>query len=114
MARYKVAIIGSTGRGDYGHGLDAVWQKFEDCEVVSVADQDSVGCRKLSVELARLDLMPNTVRCSTKNVQTLSPFVRWTDQHRDMVLACAEFGCHIYMEKPFAERWGGGRDHSGL
>ena len=25
---------------------------------------------------------------------------RWLDQHKDMVLAAAERGCHIYMEKP--------------
>ena len=34
MAKYKVAVIGSTGRGDYGHGLDSVWKDFPDCEVV--------------------------------------------------------------------------------
>jgi predicted dehydrogenase len=26
---------------------------------------------------------------------------RWLDQHRDMVVAAAEHGCHVYMEKPF-------------
>jgi predicted dehydrogenase len=26
---------------------------------------------------------------------------RWIDQHRDMAVAAAEHGCHIYMEKPF-------------
>jgi predicted dehydrogenase len=26
---------------------------------------------------------------------------RWIDQHHDMLLAAAEAGCHIYMEKPF-------------
>ena len=31
---------------------------------------------------------------------------RWTDQHRDMVLACAESGCHMYMEKPFCRTLG--------
>ena len=46
MAKYKIAIIGSTGRGDYGHGLDAIWQKFDDCEVVAVADQDAAGLQK--------------------------------------------------------------------
>jgi len=24
-ARYRVAVIGRTGRGNYGHGLDIVW-----------------------------------------------------------------------------------------
>ncbi len=38
MAKYKVAIIGSTGRGDYGHGIDSPWKDLPDCEVVAVAD----------------------------------------------------------------------------
>jgi hypothetical protein len=30
MARnYNVAVIGHTGRGDYGHGLDVVWQALD-------------------------------------------------------------------------------------
>ena len=40
MAEFRVAILGSTGRGDYGHGLDSIWQKFSNCEVVAVADPD--------------------------------------------------------------------------
>jgi predicted dehydrogenase len=31
---------------------------------------------------------------------------RWVDQHREMALACAEHGCHIYMEKPFCRTLG--------
>ena len=26
---------------------------------------------------------------------------RWVDQHHDMLIAAAEAGCHVYMEKPF-------------
>ena len=26
---------------------------------------------------------------------------RWIDQHHDMIVAAAQAGCHIYMEKPF-------------
>jgi predicted dehydrogenase len=26
---------------------------------------------------------------------------RWLDQHHDMLIAAAEAGCHVYMEKPF-------------
>ena len=40
MAKTKVAIIGHTGRGNYGHGLDAVWKQFDDIEIVAVADPE--------------------------------------------------------------------------
>ena len=36
--RLRVAVIGHTGRGDYGHGLDTVWLRLDDTEVVAVAD----------------------------------------------------------------------------
>jgi predicted dehydrogenase len=26
---------------------------------------------------------------------------RWIDRHHEMLLACAEHGCHVYVEKPF-------------
>ena len=43
MAKYRVAIIGSTGRGNYGHGLDGPWQHLDSCEVVAVADEHEGG-----------------------------------------------------------------------
>jgi len=107
VAKYRVAIIGSTGRGDYGHGLDAVWNSMEQCEVVAVADQDETG---------RLKAMPRTgaargyadyremLEKEKPHIVAVCP--RWVDQHRDMALACAEHGCHIYMEKPFCRTLG--------
>ena len=39
MARkYRVGVIGHTGRGNYGHGLDTVWGHLPGCELVAVAD----------------------------------------------------------------------------
>src|SRR6266545_1497295 len=38
--KYRVAVIGHTGRGNYGHGVDSVWNAFSQMEVVSVADPD--------------------------------------------------------------------------
>ena len=39
MAKYRVAVIGHTGRGNYGHGIDLVWEKMANrCELVGVAD----------------------------------------------------------------------------
>ncbi len=36
--KYRVGIIGHTGRGNYGHGLDRVWEEVERAEVIAVAD----------------------------------------------------------------------------
>jgi len=40
---YRVGVIGRTGRGDYGHGLDAVWRDVPGTQVVAVADDDKLG-----------------------------------------------------------------------
>src|SRR6187401_794047 len=42
-AKYRVAVIGHTGKGNYGHGIDTVWLKDERCEIVGVADPDEAG-----------------------------------------------------------------------
>ena len=41
--RYRVAVIGHTGHGNYGHGLDRVWLEVPDTEIVAVADADQNG-----------------------------------------------------------------------
>ena len=38
MPKYRVAVIGRTGKGAYGHGLDTVWLKCDKAEFVAVAD----------------------------------------------------------------------------
>ena len=43
MPTYRVAVIGSTNRGNYGHGLDEVWLAIPGAQVVAVADDDKAG-----------------------------------------------------------------------
>ncbi len=99
---FRVGIIGRTGRGDYGHGIDTVWSDVPGVEVVAVADDDRAGLAKAAARLqgtrafadyrAMLDEMK-------PDIVAIAP--RWVDQHRDMIVAAAERGIHIYMEKPF-------------
>ncbi len=102
MARYRVAVIGQTGRGDYGHGLDVVWKSLDSCQIVAVADADPKGLdntlRRLGVERGFADYrqMLDSVQ---PDLVAVAP--RWIDQHRDMVVAAAERGAHVFMEKPF-------------
>jgi len=103
-AKYRAAVIGRTGRGDYGHGLDVVWTGIERAEVVAVADPDPQG---LAAAAKRLKA-PRTYAdyrqmLEKERPQIVSVAPRWLDCHRDMVMACAEFGCHVFLEKPMCQ-----------
>src|SRR5262245_43974032 len=104
MNKYRVAVIGRTGKGNYGHGLDTVWLKCERAEVVAVADEDETGraaaAKRLGAKNAYADLR---VMLEKEKPQIVSVADRWPDCHRDMVVACAEFGANVFLEKPAAQ-----------
>ncbi|HUT45557.1 MAG TPA: Gfo/Idh/MocA family oxidoreductase [Sedimentisphaerales bacterium] len=103
-ARYKVAVIGRTGRGNYGHGLDVVWNDIEQAEVVAVADPDPEGRAAAAKRLKAPKSYADYRRMlETERPQIVSVAPRWLDCHHDMVLACAEFGCHVFLEKPMCQ-----------
>ena len=101
--KIRVAVIGHTGRGNYGHGLDTMWLKLSEVEIVAVADADAKGLEaakaKLSVTRGFADYQQMLTEMKPEIV-AIGP--RHLDQHRDMVLACVAAGVRgIYMEKPF-------------
>lgn len=100
---YRVAVIGHTGRGNYGHGLDTVWRAVPRTEVVAVADANEAGraaaVKRLSVPREYEDYR-EMLRQEKPDIVAVAP--RWMDQRVEMVTAAAEAGAHIYMEKPFA------------
>jgi predicted dehydrogenase len=103
-AKYRVGIIGHTGRGNYGHGIDTVWAQFKDvCEVVAVADADDAGraeaAKRTGASKAYADYR-QMLDESKPQIVAIGP--RWLGEHRDIVLAAAERGCHMYMEKPLS------------
>ena len=99
--KYRVCVIGRTGRGNYGHGLDTVWAEFPNTEVVAVADDDKVGLAAAGKRLKTERLFADYRQMLDEmkpNIVAICP--RWLDQHRDMVVEVAQRGIHIYMEKP--------------
>src|SRR5262245_44872861 len=98
---YRVGISGRTGRGDYGHGLDTVWAAIPNVEVVGVSDEDEQGlgeaAKRTNASRAYGDYRQMLDK-ETPDIVAVAP--RWLDAHRDMVIAAAERGCHIFMEKP--------------
>ena len=103
-SRYKVAVIGRTGRGNYGHGLDVVWNDIDRAHVVAVADENAKGRAAAAKRLNASKTYADYRRMLEKerpHIVSVAP--RWLDCHRDMVLACAEYGCHIFLEKPICQ-----------
>ena len=42
-AHITLNVIGHTGQGDYGHGLDVAWLDVKRAKVLAVADADKMG-----------------------------------------------------------------------
>lgn len=101
--KLRVAIIGHTGRGNYGHGLDTMWLKIPAVEIVAVADADEKG---LKDELKKLGTGKGFADYKAMLAEVKPDIVaigpRHLDQHRDMLLAAIKAGARgIYIEKPF-------------
>lgn len=99
---YRVGVIGHTGRGDYGHGLDVVWRDVPGTEVVAVADADPKGLAEAAKRLGS----PKQYADYRKMLEEVKPDLvsicpRFVDQHHDIVLAAVASGVRgIYLEKP--------------
>jgi len=108
MAPLRVAAIGRTGRGDWGHAIDQLWGGVEGAELVAVADESDEALAK-AVERNKLDASrPGVVHRDWKAMLTeakpdiVAICMRHIDCHAEMAIAAAEAGVKgIFMEKPF-------------
>src|SRR4051812_49091949 len=101
--KLRVAVIGHTGKGDYGHGLNTMWLGLPETEIVGVSDPDPKGLEgalaKLKVSAGFADYRELLAR-TKPDIVAICP--RQAGEHRDMAVAAAESGAKgIYMEKPF-------------
>jgi predicted dehydrogenase len=100
--KLRVAVIGHTGHGDYGHGLDTMWLGAPETEIVAVADADEKGLaaaqKKLRVAKGFADYRQMLAEIKP-DIVAIAP--RHVDEHRDMALAAIATGARgIYIEKP--------------
>ncbi|MCG6156473.1 Gfo/Idh/MocA family protein [Rubinisphaera margarita] len=102
---WTVGVIGHTGRGNFGHGLDVVWKGLPQARIIAVADGDQAGLEK---ELGRLKLEASAGYTDYREMlQNAKPEIvaicpRHVDQRKDMILAAIEAGVRgLYVEKPF-------------
>ena len=101
--KYRVAVIGRTGRGDYGHDLDKAWQTIPSVELVAVADDDRIGLSNATQRLGVPGFADYRAMLDEVKPDIVGIATRWLDQHHVMMLAAAERGIHIYTEKPFCQ-----------
>lgn len=99
--KWRVAVLGDSSRGKYGHGLDRMWLNVPEIEIVAVADANAKGLeatlKKLGVAKGFADY--RDIAQVKPDLVAIGPAM---GLHRDMALAAVESGARgIYMEKPF-------------
>lgn len=101
-ARFTAAVIGHTGRGNYGHNMDLVFGGRPNVDVVALADPSEAGRAKAQPRV-RAQRMYADYRemLERERPQLVAVAPRWTDQHHAMVGAALAVGAHVYCEKPF-------------
>jgi len=105
MNPLRVAVIGRTGRGDWGHAIDELWARVDGARIVAVADESPEGLEKAAVR-AGVEAS-GAFRDWRRMLATVKPDVvaicmRHVDCHAEMAIAAAEAGARgIFMEKPF-------------
>jgi len=98
----RAAIIGHTGAGGYGHGIERLFKNLPGITVVAVADPHEEGRAKAKAVCgAARDYSDYHEMLSRENPDLVAIGPRWASEHLAMARAALEAGAHVYLEKPF-------------
>ena len=101
---YKAAVIGRTGRGDYGHGFDTIFEGLPNVSVGGIADENADGLEKAALRAkAKRKYRDFREMLEKERPQLVSLAPRHPDCHKEMALASIAIGAHCIIEKPFTE-----------
>lgn len=101
-ATRKAAIIGHTGAGNFGHGIDRIFNGLPGVEVVAVADPHDGGRAKAKASSnAARDYADYREMLAKEKPNLVGVGPRWSGEHHGMTMAALEIGAHVYLEKPF-------------
>lgn len=95
-------MIGYTGHGDYGHGLDGIFANRAGIEIVAVVDRDAAGRRRTAEKIgAARQYADYREMLEKEHPQLVSLAMRQAAFHYEIALAVLRHGAHLYCEKPF-------------
>lgn len=100
--KLRAAVIGHTGRGDYGHGLETIFAGRPEVELIALADPDPKGRASTAARIgAARQYADYRELLEKEKPQLVSLAMRQADQHHAIALAALKAGAHLYCEKPF-------------
>ena len=100
---YTAAVIGSTGKGGYGHRLDSAFKDIDNVDLIAIADHDPEGLADAGERLGVSRLYRDYRQMlETEKPDFVSIAPSWVTERVPMIQAAAAAGCHIYCEKPVA------------
>jgi len=100
---YKACIIGDSQHGGYGHYLHLAFALRDDVTVVGLADSDEAGRTQRAAQSGAQRTYADYREMLEKegpDLVAIGP--RWSVNHKDYLLACAEAGAHGLIEKPLS------------
>ncbi len=96
------AVIGHTGRGDYGHGLENIFQNRPGVKLVALADPNPESRARVAARIgAPKKYADFRELLERERPRLVSVAMRHADLHHEVILASLRAGAHVYCEKPF-------------
>ena len=100
---WRAAAIGHTGQGNFGHGLHLAYKGLPNVEMVAIADPDEDGRQSaMAATGGAVGYADWREMLEKEKPDVVSVCPRWLTHHCEMVVGCAEAGCHVYCEKAIA------------
>lgn len=100
-SKYKSCVIGDAKNGGYGHNMHMLFMMRDDIEIVGLSEPISKArdyYQKQCGALRTYATYQEMLATEKPNLVAIGP--RWTVNHKEYLLACAEAGAHGIMEKP--------------
>lgn len=99
----RAAVIGHTGAGNYGHGLDFLFHRLDNVRLVAIADADPAGLDAAQLRTgAEGPYADYHAMLEAEKPQLVAVAPRQTGERFAMVKAALEAGAHVCCERPLA------------
>ena len=99
----RVAVVGQTGRGNFGHGLDTMWLDLPGAELAAIVDLDPNSKPSLLVRTQKAAFYHDYAKMLAEvKPDIVAVATRYVDKHQELILrACEAEVVGIYCEKSF-------------